>query len=83
MKGETIMKFEPTAKNLALRKYQEIYTSNYRLYCQKSLNAWKDGHESGAYAICKAIGVTEEEISRIREVARKIVDYENEKQLQA
>jgi hypothetical protein len=83
MKGETIMKFEPTAKDLVLCKYQEIYTSNYRLYCQKRLDSWDYGRESGAYAICKAIGVTEEEISRIREIAKRIVDFENEKQLQA
>jgi hypothetical protein len=83
MKGEAIMKFEPTTKDLALCKYQEIYTSNYRRYCLKNLDAWEYGRESGAYAICKAIGVTEEEISRIREIAKRIVDFENEKQLQA
>ena len=77
------MKFKPTVKQLALRRYQEIYTSTYRLYCRRRLDSWDEGFETGAESICLAIGITETELKRIREIARKIVDYELEKKMQA
>jgi hypothetical protein len=83
MKGETIMKFEPTAKSHLLRELATVYTSNYRAAGNNSLTDWNAGYCLGILNACAIVGISDEEIERTKEIARRIVDYENEKQLHA
>jgi hypothetical protein len=77
------MKFQPTAKSHLLRELATVYTKNYRASLNKSLTDWDAGYCLGILNACTIVGISDEEIERTKEIARRIADYENEKQLQA
>jgi hypothetical protein len=76
------MKFEPTAKSHLLRELATVWTSNYRASLNDALDDWDAGYAVGILNACSLIGITDEDIERTKELARRIVDYENEKELQ-
>ncbi|MBO6293291.1 MAG: hypothetical protein J6N51_13710 [Selenomonas sp.] len=72
--------FEPSAKAIALREYQEAWTAfckapqrHYFLYL---------GRTEGAAAVARALGATIEELTNIRNIAERIINFEEEKTLQ-
>jgi hypothetical protein len=78
------MKFEPTARELALREYRKLYEKSYRYYLERNNHMETEYNRMcrGACRICLAIGFTTDDIAHVEELTRRIVDLEEEKQLQ-
>lgn len=78
------MKFEPTAKSIALREYQKMYEISYRYYldgCQARESEY-NARCRGAKQIIVALGATDEDVNRIERLTRQIVNYDLEKNMQ-
>lgn len=77
------MKFQPTAKSHLLRELATVYTANYRASLDKSLTDFDAGYCLGLLNACALVGIPDEDVERTKDLARRIVDYEKEKQMQA
>ena len=82
--------FEPSAKAIALREYQTRFTALLH-DDMNSRPAFPAVHQERSYQVgalhaaakmCIALGATGEELANIRNIAERIINFEEEKALQ-